>query len=483
MSSPMPNRPSNASFLQTVSMKFLPFADVATEELPLARLLRLSLFQVSVGMAMVLLTGTLNRVMIVELGVPTSLVALMVAIPVLVAPLRVLMGYRSDAYKSLLGWRRVPYIWLGSMLQFGGLAIMPFALLLLQSQTLGPTWIGPAAAALAFLLTGIGMHMAQTAGLALATDLASEDNRPRVVALVYVLLLVGMMVSALTFGWLLSDFNAKILIQVVQGAAVATLALNLVALWKQEARNPELTRFDRPQISFFDALRDYGTDENVKRLLLAVACGAAGFAMQDVLLEPYGGEVLRLSVAQTTLLTALWAFGALVGFAIAARFVAQGRDMYRLAAMGALLGVASFSCVVFAEPLNSANLFRLGTFLIGLGGGIFSVATMLACMNIGGGRIENGVVIGAWGAVQATATGLGLALGGFIRDAVNAGIDAGVFGSALNTPAAGYSVVYHIEIGLLFAVLVLLGPLVGTARDTSNETSITRTIGLADLPG
>ena len=60
----------------------LPFADVATPDLPLSRLLRLSLFQASVGMAMVLLVGTLNRVMIVELGVPASLVAIMVSLPV-----------------------------------------------------------------------------------------------------------------------------------------------------------------------------------------------------------------------------------------------------------------------------------------------------------------------------------------------------------------------------------------------------------------
>ena len=41
--------------------QFLPFADAATPELPLGRLLRLSLFQVSVGMSAVLLIGTLNR--------------------------------------------------------------------------------------------------------------------------------------------------------------------------------------------------------------------------------------------------------------------------------------------------------------------------------------------------------------------------------------------------------------------------------------
>ncbi|MEN0002373.1 MAG: MFS transporter, partial [Pseudomonadota bacterium] len=254
MTAPVPDKRNIALSWQNVSMRFLPFADAASEDLPLGRLLRLCLFQVSVGMVMVLLTGTLNRVMIVELGEPTSLVALMDAIPVLAAPFRLLMGYRSDTYQSLLGWRRVPYIWLGTLLQFGGLAIMPFALLVLQSQTVGPEWAGPVGAALAFLLTGTGMHMAQTAGLGLATDLAREENRPRVVALAYVMLLIGMIVSALVFGWLLTDFGPILLIQVVQSAAVATLFINVIALWKQEPRNPTLTKPGRKQVSLSEAL-------------------------------------------------------------------------------------------------------------------------------------------------------------------------------------------------------------------------------------
>ena len=88
--------------------RFLPFADAASPDLPLSRLLRLSLFQVSVGMALVLLVGTLNRVMIVELGVPASLVAIMISLPVLFAPFRALIGFRSDNHRSALGWRRVP---------------------------------------------------------------------------------------------------------------------------------------------------------------------------------------------------------------------------------------------------------------------------------------------------------------------------------------------------------------------------------------
>jgi BCD family chlorophyll transporter-like MFS transporter len=83
-------------------------------------------------MALVLLVGTLNRVMIVELGVPASLVAVMISLPVLFAPLRALIGFKSDNHRSALGWRRVPFIWKGTMIQFGGLAIMPFALLVLS---------------------------------------------------------------------------------------------------------------------------------------------------------------------------------------------------------------------------------------------------------------------------------------------------------------------------------------------------------------
>jgi len=305
-------------FWNTVGRRLVPFADVASADLPLSRLLRLSLFQVSVGMAMVLLLGTLNRVMIVELGVSAAMIATMAAMPMLVAPLRALLGFRSDTHRSAIGWKRIPYLWFGSLLQFGGLAIMPFALILLSGdQTTGPAWAGPVGAGLAFLLTGLGMHMTQTAGLALATDLAPEDKRPRVVALLYVSLLAGMGIAAGVFGWLLSDFSQLRLIQVIQGAAVMTLALNLVALWRQEAVAP-MTRAERaaPRPKFRDAWADLMAGGQAGRLLVAVVLGTLAFSMQDILLEPYGGEVLGLSVGATTALTALWAAGSLAGFAL-----------------------------------------------------------------------------------------------------------------------------------------------------------------------
>jgi BCD family chlorophyll transporter-like MFS transporter len=191
-------------------------------------------------MVTALIVGTLNRVMIVELGVAAWLVALMVALPLLVAPLRAFTGFRSDTHRSAFGWRRVPFIWTGTMLQFFGLAIMPFALLVLSGKGAVPVpaWFGSAAAAFAFLVVGLGLQTAQTTGLALATDLADDATRPRVVALMYVMLLVGMVGSSFAFSLLLAEFSPQRLVQVVQAAALVVLGLNGVALWKQEARDP-----------------------------------------------------------------------------------------------------------------------------------------------------------------------------------------------------------------------------------------------------
>jgi BCD family chlorophyll transporter-like MFS transporter len=328
--------------IMSIGPRVLPFADAATPELPMSRLLRLSLFQVTVGMAAVLLIGTLNRVMIVELTVPSWIVAGMLSLPLLFAPLRALVGFRSDNHRSVLGWRRVPYIWFGTMAQFGGFAIMPFALLILSGDTTGPLWIGQAAAALAFLLVGAGLHTVQTVGLALATDLAPERARPRVVALLCAMLLAGMAVSAVAFGILLARFSEVRLIQVVQGAAVVTILLNCAALWKQEPRNTQIADKSATRPRFFDAWIDFAAEGRTRRRLVATALGTAGFSMQDILLEPYGGKILHLPVGATTAFTAMLALGGGAGLTLAARRLTRGADAHRVAGLGALVGIVAF---------------------------------------------------------------------------------------------------------------------------------------------
>ncbi len=476
-----------AALFAGVSRRLLPFADAASDDLPLRRLVRLGLFQVSVGMTAALLTGALNRVMIIELAVPAFLVAFMVSLPLVFAPLRALIGHKSDTHYSALGWRRGPYIWFGSLLQFGGLAIMPFALLVLSGDVRGveqggsvAALIGQAGAALAFLLVGAGMHTTQTAGLALATDISPTDARPRVVALLYVMLLIGMGGGALVFGFFLRDFEPVKLIQVIQGTAIAAIALNLIALWKQEPRNAAVMRADAPRHSFREAWAAFTAAPGSRRLLVAVGLGSAGFGMQEVLLEPYGGEILSLTVSETTALTALFAGGTLGGLALAARRLSRGAEPHRLAAFGALVGVFAFSAVLFADPLGAPMLFRFGVVGIGFGGGLFAVGTLTAAMALAALR-DSGLALGAWGAVQATATGLAIAVGGGLRDVVQHVAATGALGPALTGAGAGYGVVYHTEILLLFATLAAIGPL---ARPTSAAVpQANQKFGLAAFPG
>ncbi|NOT69957.1 MAG: BCD family MFS transporter [Hyphomicrobium sp.] len=462
-----------------LSPAMLPFADVATAELPLGRLLRLSLFQVSVAIAVVLLNGTLNRVMIVELGMSSSVVALMVSLPLLFAPFRALIGHRSDTHRTALGWRRAPFIWIGSLLQFGGLAIMPFALILLSGDTIGPSWIGATGAALAFLLVGVGMHTTQTAGLALATDIAAAESRPRVVAFLYVMLLVGTVVGSLLFGALLADFSQLRLIQVIQGSAVVTVVLNVIALWKQEARRPTHDRADVDP-DFYTMWHTFADAPGARRTLVAIGLGTAAFSMQDILLEPYGGEVLHFTVGETTALTGMLAAGTLAGFAVAASQLSRGIDTYRIAASGALAGLIAFPSVMLSGPIESAALFRIGTILIGFGGGLFSVGSLTAAMEIAA-KGANGMALGAWGAVQATAAGLAIASSGAIRDGITKLAGAGALGPAFQSPASGYNVVYLIEIILLFATLAVAGPLVGRSRLAGRQLS--SRFGIAEFPG
>ncbi len=446
--------------------RYLPFADVATPDLPLGRLLRLSLFQVSVGMALVLLVGTLNRVMIVELDVPASLVGLMLAVPLIFAPFRALIGYRSDTHRSELGWRRVPFIWKGTLWQFGGFAIMPFALLVLAGK--GPmgddlVWLGLMSAAFAFLLVGAGVHTVQTAGLALATDLTPPESHPKVVGLMYVMLLVGMILSALVFAAALENFSPGRLVQVIQGAALATVILNVEAMWKQEARRPPRGAAPRaPDPTFAQAWTQFCQGDQAVRRLVVVGIGTMAFGMADVLLEPYGGQVLDFSVAATTKLTALLALGALLGFSYASHALGRGASPYGMALRGALVGLPAFVLIVLAAPTDRAELFLLGNAMIGFGGALFAHGTLTATMHAAPAH-QAGLALGAWGAVQATAAGIAVALSGTLRDVVNVFVGSAQWLWALPGEAIGYISVYGLEVVLLLVTIAAVLPLMRPA--------------------
>ncbi|MBU3738841.1 MAG: MFS transporter, partial [Rhodoferax sp.] len=207
---------------------------------------------------------------------------------------------------------------------------------------------------------------------------------------------------------------------------------------------------------------------HARRFLWTTGLGTMAFNMQDIILEPYGGEILHLSVGATSALTAMLAGGGLLGFILAGRQLHRGVDPLLLAAWGALTGLPAFAAVIFSAPLESGWLFRLGAGGIGLGGGLFAVGTLYAAMHMEHGDLI-GLTLGAWGAVQAAGAGLSMALGGGLRDLIATTTASGAFGNVLANPAIGYSVIYHIEMLLLFMTLIAIGPMVRQSPSPSGK--------------
>ena len=460
-----------------INSRYLPWFDIADADLTGKKLVRLSLFQISVGICFVLLNGTLNRIMVVELQHPAWIISAMLALPLLLAPLRMIIGYKSDNHRSYLGFRRLPYLWSGTMGQFGGLALMPFVLILMTSGEGNAGHLGFGLCLFALLMVGIGMHMTQTAGLSLATDLASDENRHRVVAVLYLMLLVGMLAGALLFAVLLEPFSYFRLIQVIQGSAVVVAVLNIIAMWQMEKRRPEITRFEVPRPKFRAIFSHLATTPGAMRLFCVVALGTLGFGMQEILLEPYGAEVLLMTVSQTTQLTAIFSTGMLVALALSSGFMGARGDPMKLAATGVLSGIFGFAGVVIAGPTESIIIFVIGTFFIGLGNGLFAVGTLSAVMLLTQSATA-GLVIGTWGAVQTTTLGIAIFLGGALRDIVPFVLQP-PFKTYSLPGHFGYSFVYHAEIALLFAALIAIGPLVHRLGRNSIDPTKVR---LADFP-
>ena len=153
-----------------------------------------------------------------------------------------------------------------------------------------------------------------------------------------------------------------------------------------------------------------------------------------------------------------------MGFVLSGRLMARGWDQLRLAGVGLVVGINAFLLVLFAGPFAAPAMLYCGALGIGLGLGLFSVGTLMEAMTIAKSETA-GLALGAWGAVQATCAGAGIAIGGLLRDLVAMVVQSGDAAASTATRASGYATVYTLEIALLLAGLAALGPLVGQRRN------------------
>jgi BCD family chlorophyll transporter-like MFS transporter len=358
------------------------------------------------------------------------------------------------------------------MLVFCGLSAAPFSLLLLskasQLNSDVPFPVAVFFCTLIFLLYALGVHVGQTGYLALVTDLTPKHERSRAMVLLWIALIIGQIISAFAIGFFLEDFHPMKLVQVMQSASVIFLVLAVAAIWKQ----------DRP-VTLEDDAEDFSSQVwallSVRKMRLFFAMlffGTLGLTAQDILLEPYGGQVLGMSVAATTRLTALWGVGMLVAMLIAWQAIPRLDSPLPVTLMGCLVGLAGFALITAASTAKSVVMFASGAMVVGIANGLFLISTLSLIAYLADIKTA-GMYVGLWGLVQTSAAGLAALAGSNLRDAV-----ARLTGDV----ARGYTIVYMSEMVLIVVALVFL-MLIPREAFVASARGRSAFAGLTEVPG
>ena len=419
---------------------------------------RLGAFPVAYGLSGVLIGGTLNRVMIAELALPASLVALLFAVPLLVSPLRLWFGYRSDGF-PVFGRRREPYLLLGALLIGGGVATIATVAVKL-SASLG-TFV-PAALS-AFLLYGLGRNLAHNTYQALLAEKFTGAARARAVTLYEVVTLLGSVAGAGVLGKALKHYDPAQLVTVANAVGVAVVVLALVAVPGQEERAAGGTRAEQARGKpFGEVVRDYvWADPQVRRLFAVVICTFIGTLAQDVLLEPYGALVLGMSVGETTRLTMFWGLGVLAALLLSGLWLQKALGPLRLMRVGLVASVAVFAAVGGVGLAGAPEAFRWLVLAMGFGTGLAG-AGMLGSVVAFTTPVRAGLLMGVWGVANMLGHAAGSLLGGIVVDTMRLAT-----GSAL----VAYTTLFAFEVAMLVGALVLTFRLDPAAIQAGRETA------------
>ena len=408
----------------------------------LAQTLRLSLYQFWLGAVSVLMLGTLNRILRVEMGLDLALVGLTLGgAHYLAALVSIPIGYYSDTH-PYKGYHRLPYILAGTAVAVLTVVTAPFVAAFV-AQDPSPIRLGFGFAF--FFVEGLGVSVGATTYLALVTDRTGEAERGRVVSIIWTVMMVGILLGALGGAAYLQPFSFGRLVSLFALAGALVVVFTLVALWRTERRraSPHSASTSSLRVS----LRILSHSRQTRLFFLFLLLGLFFHFMQDVILEPFGGEVLHLSVRETTMFNAYNMVGVIAGLLIGGAIVIPRIGKKRTAAAGNLIGVAAFAMLALIALDRNPGPVAPAILLMGLGTGAFTVGgvSLMMDLTING---QAGLFVGAWTLAQALAKFGSSVLSGSIHDLV-----VGIGGAT----HVAYALIFGIEaIGLLLVTGLLL---------------------------
>lgn len=441
----------------------LPANSNQVSQLNLLTMFRLGLFQMGLGIMSLLTLGVLNRIMIDELAVPALVTAGAIAMHQFMAPARVWFGQMSDA-KPFLGHHRTGYVWVGA----GLFAIAAFLAVQVMwqlgnsLQTVGWSfatygWVG--LLAFVFALYGLALSASSTPFAALLVDVSDENNRSKLVGIVWSMLMVGIVIGAIVISIVLKPLAIDAPLATVQAsinrvfliipAAVFGLALlSTVGVEKKyscyASRSSLSDRED--SITLGRAIKILTANRQTGLFFTFLLVMTISLFMQEPVLEPYGAQVFGMQISETTKLNAFWGMGTLIGISSTGFLVVPRLGKQRTTRWGCLLVALSVILIILAGFSQNAKLLQGVLFVFGLASGITTTGAISLMLDLTAAETA-GTFIGAWGLSQAMARALATVTGGAVLD----------IGKALfSNLVLAYGLVFMLQsLGMLLAVWFL----------------------------
>jgi len=428
-------------------------------------IVRLGLVQSALGAIVVLTTSTLNRVMAVEYALPASLPAALVAWHYVVQLSRPRWGHGSDT-----GRARTPWIIVGmGVLALGAMLAANAAVMIADTPVLGT-----AVAVLAFTMIGGGVAASGTSLLALLATQAAPERRPAAAAITWIMMIVGIVITAGVTGQLLDPFSPQRLVLVASGVAGIAFVLTLAAVAGVEREAAQVENAPAP-VPFREALAGVWREPLARQFTIFVFVSMLAYSAQDLILEPYAGLVFGYTLGQSTALAGVQHGGVLLGMilvGLAGTLLRGDRAVWmkRTTMLGCAMSALALIALAFAGQTGPAWPLQPTVFALGFANGVFAVSAIALMMSLAGqgDTARPGLKMGVWGAAQAMAFGLG----GF---AGAAGLD--VMRHLIASTPDAFAAVFAVE-GVLFlfaaALILRLGhrPAAGSPARATFELSM-----------
>ncbi len=379
------------------------------------RTLRLAVFQIGSAIADILVTSVWNRIMIKELGMDATPVGFLIALRYLLAPLSLWAGFWSDT-RPIFGLHRTPYIWLGRGLMAASYPLLALSLNRFNLDRADP--LGWSMAVICFLMYGTGTLLSGSPFLSLVRDTAPIKQRGLALSAIETALLIAFAIVGFTFSQLVKTYDPAHFWQITLGAMGVSALCWFVAIVGIERRETMPARpVETPTFNFARTFGKVWRDPATRQFFVFLGLATLAAWMQEAILEPFGGEVFKQSLEQTTRYSAYWQTATVItllitGFLLRRRAPEQ---LIRVTQVG--LGLMALGMALFAVSAFAARewVLLLGLFLYGAGFGIYTFGgfSLLAAMT---SDAEAGTYLGLWTICILLSRGLGIFLGSLLRD-------------------------------------------------------------------